>query len=202
MQNKHSLIVGQKLGKLTLLSESHQDKNYQRYWNCKCDCGTEVLVRQGTLLRKNATRSCGCLRRGHPGKYLAKKDPVRLIASRVFKKRYSDGDITLDEFISMSQLPCHYCGETNSNRFNPYANKDGIPRNSQRVTPQRIEEMWWEYNGLDRIDSYLPHNKSNCVPCCKECNFMKRNVSPETFIAKCKRISEWTKQKSTSDTSA
>lgn len=33
------------------------------------------------------------------------------------------------------------------------------------------------YNGLDRINSSLPHYKNNVVPCCYTCNKMKNDRS-------------------------
>lgn len=47
-------------------------------------------------------------------------------------------------------------------------------------------------NGIDRMDSFGPYSKENCVPCCKGCNYMKCNYDPFTFIEKCKMISECT----------
>ena len=38
------------------------------------------------------------------------------------------------------------------------------------------------YNGIDRIDSSKSYDKSNCVSCCKNCNFMKSVKSIDEFI--------------------
>jgi hypothetical protein len=45
-------------------------------------------------------------------------------------------------------------------------------------------------NGIDRMDSRGPYSERNCVPCCKDCNYMKCNYDPKTFIERCKKISE------------
>ena len=55
--------VGNKYGKLTVISEAGRDKYRQVLWLCKCDCGNETIVR-GSTLRSGGTRSCGCLRLG------------------------------------------------------------------------------------------------------------------------------------------
>lgn len=47
-------------------------------------------------------------------------------------------------------------------------------------------------NGIDRMDSQGPYSESNCVPCCKGCNFMKCEYDPLTFIEKCKKIAQCT----------
>lgn len=60
--------------------------------------------------------------------------------------------LTLDEFKKLIQQPCHYCGEY------------GEPR------------------GLDRVDNRLPYLVLNCVPCCSDCNFMKRTMDRHRFV--------------------
>lgn len=54
-------LLGQRFGRLVVISEAAKNKNGARTWVCKCDCGniTHPIV-QGNLLR---TKSCGCLRR-------------------------------------------------------------------------------------------------------------------------------------------
>lgn len=49
-------MVGQKFGRLTVLSYSGNLK-----WLCRCVCGNMIDVPR-QCLRKNLTRSCGCLR--------------------------------------------------------------------------------------------------------------------------------------------
>ena len=52
--------VGNKYGKLTVLELDMEKSGKNAFWKCKCDCGT-VLSVQGTKLRSEHTRSCGCL---------------------------------------------------------------------------------------------------------------------------------------------
>lgn len=54
-------LVGQKIGKLTVVSFSHRAK-YRNQFMCKCDCGKDHLVPEIALKLKN-TRSCGCLQK-------------------------------------------------------------------------------------------------------------------------------------------
>ncbi len=46
-------------------------------------------------------------------------------------------------------------------------------------------------NGIDRVDNTKGYTLDNCVSCCKICNFMKRVLTKQTFIAQCKRISSF-----------
>ncbi len=55
-------ITGQKFNRLTVirLHSRGNGRDKQAFWWCKCECGSELAVR-GYCLRKNHTRSCGCL---------------------------------------------------------------------------------------------------------------------------------------------
>lgn len=51
-------LTGEKYGKLAVISYSHT-KNKRAYWNCKCNCGNDIIVHSGCLESGN-TKSCGC----------------------------------------------------------------------------------------------------------------------------------------------
>lgn len=53
-------MKGQKFGRLTVLGRMGVMLG-EAYWNCKCDCGTELAV-SGRRMRSGNTLSCGCLR--------------------------------------------------------------------------------------------------------------------------------------------
>lgn len=44
-------------------------------------------------------------------------------------------------------------------------------------------------HGIDRMDNTKGYCLENCVPCCKECNFMKKALDAHTFIQRCLHIS-------------
>ena len=58
-------LTGHRFSMLTVLRETESVAGCNgkpvRRWLCRCDCGREVVVRQGNLINK-VTRSCGCLR--------------------------------------------------------------------------------------------------------------------------------------------
>lgn len=43
-------------------------------------------------------------------------------------------------------------------------------------------------NGIDRLDSNVCYTTENCLPCCKDCNYMKGTYDPKTFIERSKKI--------------
>jgi len=62
-KNHEKDICGKRFGHLLVIKKT--DKRYLNKsvgWLCKCDCGNEIIVRSGSLLR-GKTRSCGCNRR-------------------------------------------------------------------------------------------------------------------------------------------
>ncbi len=53
-------LTGARFGRL-IAGERVPSSDNVSWWSCRCDCGKACRVRANTLLRKNATRSCGCL---------------------------------------------------------------------------------------------------------------------------------------------
>ena len=62
---KKAIRPGQRFGRLTAICEAESKVSAhgkETTWLCRCDCGSEVIVRRQNLVSIN-TRSCGCLRR-------------------------------------------------------------------------------------------------------------------------------------------
>jgi hypothetical protein len=72
--------------------------------------------------------------------------------------KFKQTDLSFDDFIALSKSKCHYCGGDFSNSYGSFT-----------------------YNGLDRVDSFIRYLKNNVVPCCKWCNFAKRNLTLTQF---------------------
>lgn len=53
-------LSGRKFGRLTVISEAERVLYKERRWLCKCDCGNNKVILQGSLLT-GKTKSCGCL---------------------------------------------------------------------------------------------------------------------------------------------
>lgn len=57
-------ITGRRFGRWTVLERAGSARRgftVSSLWLCRCDCGTEKIVR-GDNLRNGSTQSCGCLR--------------------------------------------------------------------------------------------------------------------------------------------
>ena len=71
-------------------------------------------------------------------------------------------ELTLDEFNSFWQKPCHYCGG-------------------------EIKTI-----GLDRVENLKGYSLDNVVPCCFTCNTMKMQLSLDMFLAHVETIRRYT----------
>lgn len=165
------LKVGLKINKLTLLEKCRDKKGYNNSFLCLCECGNKKIIRTNDIKREN-TKSCGFCsnmdwRRNHT-------NPLKASAKNIYSKTYNDGDLTFDDFYELSQMNCYYCGRKPQQFHNSFSNKKG---SSQYA----ISNGLFIYNGLDRVDSNKPHNKDNVVPCCKICNYAKRDMTIEQF---------------------
>ena len=184
-------LKGQKFGRLTIL-ERAPNIGKATAWKCQCDCGNIKIVRTYTL-RSGQTKSCGCLQietaisklKIHNDETRPNRTDPKLIAARnVYVETYNDGNISLQQFIKLSQLNCFYC--------------DTKPANSRlysgRLATLPEEECRFIYNGLDIINSktnpsrpYI-HNLDNIVVCCGKCNMAKHTTSFEDFCTMIMRI--------------
>lgn len=92
-------------------------------------------------------------------------------ATQIFsdcKRRFRNIELTHHEVVALLMQPCHYCGH------------NSIEGN---------------INGLDRVNSSIGYTKDNVVPCCKYCNFGKNALSEQEYIAHCRKVLEWRKDK-------
>lgn len=54
-------LTGKRFGKLVVIKTAGKTKNGAYLWQCKCDCGNEIIANVGNL-KNGHTKSCGCLR--------------------------------------------------------------------------------------------------------------------------------------------
>ena len=80
------------------------------------------------------------------------------------KSQNTEFAITEEEFQTLTSGACAYCARQNS-------------------TTHR--------NGIDRVDSAVGYVVENCVPCCGECNVMKKTMTPAEFRDACAAVAGW-----------
>ena len=178
MMRKEDLL-NKKFGRLLVTSLADNIKN-RAAWMCQCDCGNIKIIKSENL-KNGSTKSCGCLNnekrkeRSHNlYSSVIKYHPRITTARRIWRNRYNDGIEFLD-FYHMSQLNCYYCNS-------PPNNIQNSAKEDKKSSEFAKNNGDFKYNGLDRIDNSKSHSKDNCVPCCKWCNYAKRERSAEDFI--------------------
>lgn len=172
-------LVSQKYNRLLVLEEA-PSMDGRTAWRCQCDCGTIKIVKTDNL-RDGSTKSCGCWndeQRSSRAKNMFSKNikftPSETSARRVWRKQYSEMDY--NDFYLLSQQECFYCGAVP-------ANVQNSAKEDKKSSIYAKENGYFKYNGLDRIDNTKPHSKENCVPCCKYCNYSKRERTTDEFKA-------------------
>lgn len=161
--------VGMKFNMLTVIGLT----GFKQYKNSKkatclveCDCGKEfeLLLDTVTSLKQ---KSCGCIRKKNQNS--AFRDAYVRYQNGAFERGYSFS-ISEDDFFSITQQQCHYCG----------------------VEPLMTRTSYGDtylYNGIDRKDNGVGYELSNCLPCCSICNRAKSNMSYDDFISWIRRLS-------------
>lgn len=186
-------LLGKRFYKLLVLERAnsyyiHPTRQYKEaMWKCQCDCGETRIIRSSRITSGQA-KSCGCLKRDlmatigpRLGQFKKKPGTAQrgtFLAYRIRARRKGiPFELTFDEFMSLSQKPCAYCGRSKVNN---------------ETTPSGETFL---YNGADRVDSSKGYLLFNCVPCCGPCNIAKFDLPAEEFIENCRRVTQFQNMK-------
>lgn len=172
-------LTGQKFGRLTVLSQDFSGtlSGGGTHWKCLCDCGRTV-IRRGHSMRIGDVKTCGC--GSHPLKY---EDASRCAFNELLNQYKKNArktqrvfSLTNDEFRFLTSSNCHYCGEPPS-QLGCFRDRS---KNSVRQP--------YLANGIDRVSNEIGYVLSNCVACCKRCNWMKATLSFEEFVGHLRKV--------------
>lgn len=139
--------IGQRFGRLTVISDSNKREGGQVVWLCQCDCGNLVEVRSANLQSGNTT-GCGCGRFGNKN-----------------AKKYSfDVPKRLVQIYSAMK---HRCSNPHSSSYKDYGGR-GIKVCAEWDTSAECFYTWALSNGyqdnltIDRINVNGDYCPSNC----------------------------------------
>jgi len=170
--------IGNKYGRLTVISYAGLTGRRLACWECLCECGNKIITR-GSNLRSGHTKSCGCQRvdsaTGRKSEYgeSSFKNLYANVYKTTAKRRNIDFDITIEEFKKIVLSNCVYCGSEPSNY---HLRTRGFGS--------------FRYNGIDRVDNSRGYIKGNVVPCCKRCNYMKHSMDRNDFLSHVEKIAK------------
>lgn len=173
--------TGQRYNNLIAVGPASSTISGAQRWLFLCDCGRQTIAQVHRVV-KGSTKTCGCLR-AESRRLSRKYTTVESSARKIWRQNYKDGAISFEDFFSLSQKDCAYCGSPPNNNFT--------------LVVRGVMQGTFIYNGLDRIDSSFPHELSNVVPCCSICNRMKSDMSLENFLSHIRRINKHLDLKST-----
>ena len=164
-------LCGKKFGRLLVLARENnpgtRKNDTAAYWLCKCDCGSEKIIR-GYSLTSGKTKSCSCLNvecnQLNQFKQ-AKLSHAQSVAKKLWKRSTRYSQIPFNQFLNLIQQNCYYC--------------DSEPKLHQKS--RRKDSQIFYYQTLDRMDRSFDHVIGNVVPCCLICNRAKLTRSVEGF---------------------
>lgn len=170
-------FTGQLFGKLTVIKRLAKKGKRTKYLS-QCSCGNEIIC-DGSKLK--GRMSCGCTR-----KKVKPRLPVMDIVCNVLfasyirnaKNKQFSFQLSKKQFRNMIFDKCYYCGDSPKTLFKKWRADEGC-----------------KFNGVDRKDNTLGYILSNCVPCCKQCNYKKNSQHIDDFIQWVKKVSENVKGK-------
>lgn len=155
-----AISIGQRFGALVVESVQPRGAGKARAVSCKCDCGNIHVTDAGRLYKGISHRCPKCAA------------PQKIYSNEEYRRRqnfhnYRNGaarrgyawDLTLPDFLAITDRSCVYCG----------------------LSPSK---------GIDRKDNSQGYLPENSVPCCKQCNLAKRDMSEREFFAWLQRLAQ------------
>lgn len=166
-------LLGEKFGKLTVISINERRYRGYVYWNCQCDCGTICVVRS-VYLKQGTTKSCGCLKKSWGPEYKGLYGSnIHLVWKNLMQRCYNKKD---PRFPNYGGRGIEVCSEWHS-FLNFYKDmKDGYKKGLT----------------IDRIDNNEGYSKSNCR--WVSMKVQSRNKSSNVFLTlngETKIASDW-----------
>jgi hypothetical protein len=163
--------TGQRYGRLLVIRRGERrptGANQHTYWLCQCDCGNEVEV----YLSGETTTSCGCKRRKAGLATGAARNVVLRGYIGAARRRGLCWELAESDFDRITAQACFYCG-------------------IQPSTVARKKKSTFTYNGIDRKHNDIGYTPENAVPCCSVCNYAKKAMSFDAFMAWIARLTEY-----------
>jgi hypothetical protein len=163
-----SVQPGERYGRLLVVSFHCVNHHHHKCFLFRCDCGNEKII-TGSSVRNGSIKSCGCLNRDRlreralPGGEIATNQIINIYKQSA-RKYDRVCDLTTEQFKSLLESPCFYCGT--------------VKYNTKKIPGHGS----FGYNGIDRVDTNKGYTMDNVVPCCKVCNFAKNDMPQDDFF--------------------
>jgi hypothetical protein len=160
-------IKGMRFGQLVAIELTGNNLRGNKIWLLQCDCGN-ITTGIASGLKRGDKISCGCAKKARIGNFNKLPEGQSSI-NRLFhnynvgaRRRNLVFELTKELFCEIILLNCHYCGIVPSTSSAPI-----IKTSNGSIT----------YNGIDRKEPSIGYTLENVVPCCKNCNYAKSNMT-------------------------
>lgn len=176
--------IGKRFGKLTIVSFDHSGEWYEKFYLCKCDCGSKKVVRI-KCLRRGDTKSCGCIQREmmrtRPGHRMSKTRFYRIYAG--IRKR------------CLSETCGNYADYGGRGIKVLWKSFDEFKEDMYESYLQHINEFGERNTSINRVDNDGNYCKENCEwETCQRQTYKKRSSIMITYRGEVKCLAEWAKE--------
>jgi len=157
-------MTGKTLGEWTVIKLARGAKDrLGAKWLCRCSCGAIKEV-YGKHLRNRTHPKCqDCHGKSSRTGTAAQTDVLYHYTWRANKKGLV-WELSRDQFLDITQKPCHYCGAAPHKR-------------------NRKSYGEFVYTGIDRKNNEDGYTLENSLPCCEVCNYAKRDMDYDDFLS-------------------
>lgn len=173
---RQQIQIGDVYTNLTIVSFSHSDKRWRKWYNVKCSCGKDNIV-LGSAMTSGDTKSCGCLGTIRRKARRISTNHSEVTAIVLGYKRHAEVRgfkwlLTRSDVENIINKNCYYCGS--------------VPSNIKKTKNSIGDGL--RYSGIDRVNSNLDYTLDNTVPCCRICNYAKMNLPIQEFQEWARRL--------------
>lgn len=146
--------IGNRYGKLTVVSFDHISKSKNVYWKCICDCGL-TTVTCGSYLRNGHTTSCGCTKNEFFGTKhgYSDKEPLYGVWEQMRSRCNNQNNPRYSSYGANGIAVCEEWNDYGKFREWSFANGYKPP---EKDTPKK------ERMSIDRIDPKQGYSPENC----------------------------------------
>ena len=176
---KYVVNPGDKFGKFITIEKLKYETpagNFEWRWKCKDESGN-IFYKRTRALYEELDKEKQKEEKIKNGEYYESIGMNQLgVRKSIFKEYIRNAanrgipmNLIFDQFNSLINQPCYYCGAE------PSVHK------TSEVKSNKIEPVL-KHNGVDRLNSSIGYELDNCVPCCYICNRAKAQLDDRSFL--------------------
>lgn len=157
--------IGERFGKLVIVSLHHTTANYQKYYVCKCDCGNEKIIRLAHL-KSGSIVSCGCYKpqeklvKSLVGQRFGKLVVLERLENNSYLCKCDCGNTTVVSASNLRGVTTRSCGCIHKEVMK------NISKKPQSIIPVINNHQVLEYVGTNKHQKKV--YKVKCLSCGKE----------------------------------